>query len=336
MERDPIVIGYSGGNDEKDNHEQQQASSAAEEEVRLAKGVSHHESIDITESKVDHGRFGNAEHGVLQHGSLMNAQNEQSEKVPKVKGVSSVVSDNDGDFGVLIKANMHLAQLIMLDKSLNQNDSTELEKEIDETFDMDLFSRKPHTWKERLIQPFKIIFLTMELENSSTVAWIWSLTSKLVILIAIFSSIIATEPLFSFYPTTCLTPSCQNDPVLCPNATLCAPQPYPIFDTIDTICIYIFTAEYAARFLTCWSVSAKVAGVAPKVDPVVNKVLKVTMKPTEYHPLVQMVRWSLCVKNLIDLACWLPFYIGTLIGLSPRYSSFIRALRLLRLVRVLR
>ena len=223
----------------------------------------------------------------------------------------------------------------MLDNSLNQNVS-DFEKEIDETFDMDLFSKKPHTWKERLIQPFKIIFITMEVESSSTLAWLWSLVSKLIILIAIFSSIIATEPLFSYYPSTCFIPSCSNDPILCPNTTLCPPQPYPIFDTIDTICIYIFTAEYAARFLTCWCVSAKVAGIVPKVDPVIYKVLKTKITPKEFHPLVQIARWMLSVKNLIDLACWLPFYVGTLIGLSPRYSAFVRALRLLRLVRVLR
>jgi hypothetical protein len=43
-------------------------------------------------------------------------------------------------------------------------------------------------------------------------------------------------------------------PSLCPNTTICEPINPPYFDTIDMVCVIIFTIDYGIRLLTCWCV----------------------------------------------------------------------------------
>lgn len=55
---------------------------------------------------------------------------------------------------------------------------------------------------------------------------------------------------FRFKPSKCEHPVCANDDILCPDMTMCAPQPLPIFDIIETVCVGIFTFDYVIRILT--------------------------------------------------------------------------------------
>lgn len=107
------------------------------------------------------------------------------------------------------------------------------------------------------------VFLILEVEDYN----IWSSrvsgVVKLVICFAIGSYIISTVNIFTYTPSTCDTPACDSDPVLCPGRQICEPQPVPAFDFIEVACVYFFSAEYFTRVLTCWTVSPRIARVLP-------------------------------------------------------------------------
>lgn len=147
-----------------------------------------------------------------------------------------------------------------------------------------------------------------------------------VVLLSVVSNIVSSAPSLQVVPATCSKPACQNDPKLCPQRTMCAPTPQPVFDIIDSVCIWIFTVEYGLRVATCWSVSPIVLGL---VD--INQVAI-----PEYGPLEQTLRFVLRFANVIDLAAITPYYVGLFVDLSDDTLFFVRILRLLRLARVLR
>jgi hypothetical protein len=147
-----------------------------------------------------------------------------------------------------------------------------------------------------------------------------------VVLLSVVSNVVSSVPSLQVAPATCSQPACHNDPALCPQQTICAPDTSPLFDMIDSVCVWIFTAEYVLRVGTCWSVSPIVLGL---VD------IDVVTIP-EYGPLEQTLRFVLRFVNLLDLAAIIPYYVGLFVDLSNDSSFFVRILRLLRIARVLR
>ena len=231
---------------------------------------------------------------------------------------------------------MHLDQLMALDKA-TANVSSPEEHEVQKILN---FRSLRFSLYDKLIWPCQVLYVTLEVENSSTLAWIISIFLKIVILLAIFVGVVSSEPSFNYVPDTCAVSVCDNDPKLCRNMRLCAPQPLPIFDTIEDACFYIFMTEYALKLLTCWCVSPLLAGIAAKEDAPAtstgSEALLSLGEQRRYSAVEQVTRWMLKVKNLIDLACWLPFLVGMLVKIHSRQSTFVRALRLLRLIRILR
>ena len=71
----------------------------------------------------------------------------------------------------------------------------------------------------------------------------------------------ATTSDYVYTPSTCSNPACNNDPTLCPNTEICAPQPYPVFDSIDEFCVILFTIEYCIRIFSLWAAPCRLAGL---------------------------------------------------------------------------
>jgi hypothetical protein len=62
-------------------------------------------------------------------------------------------------------------------------------------------------------------------------------------------------------PPDCSDPVCRNDPVLCPNETICGPVLSQSLLNIQLVCAIIYLIDYVLRVSTCWSVPARLAGV---------------------------------------------------------------------------
>jgi len=181
------------------------------------------------------------------------------------------------------------------------------------------------------------IFVTMEVESSSTLAAVLSAVLKSIIAIAVISYLVSTEPAYRVIPFTCIEPACRDDPFLCPNADICPSQTSPGFAFVEDFCVYIFTAEYILRLLTCWTVTPRVAGILPnnwKESHTLNE------PQPKYSIPYTMIKFMLRIPNLIDLFCFLPAYVEPIIDIIPgvkqnttyaKVNSFLRLLRVLRL-----
>jgi len=77
------------------------------------------------------------------------------------------------------------------------------------------------------------------------------------IVIAVGFYVASTNSTFQYFPSTCADPACQNDPDLCPGQTICEPQPYRYFFTVEIVCVISFAVDYTVRLLTCWAVVPK-------------------------------------------------------------------------------
>ena len=176
------------------------------------------------------------------------------------------------------------------------------------------------------------IFLALEEETSSVIAKYLSLCVTAVICLAISSDILSSMYFGVYTPSTCSSPSCDNDPVLCPSYQICEPIQLAPFDVIDSFCVYFFTVEYLVRLLTCWSVSPRLASILPadweQTHPFGD--------PQPSYPNWKKV-WYYFIRfnNLVDFSAIFPYYIGLLFG-GGQSTSFLRILRLFRLLRLLR
>ena len=256
--------------------------------------------------------------------------------VDKISRQSSCEQIDDDDIHKILGENdLHYQQLLTLNKGLDVSNHGS-----DAEFEAEDITGSTDTWYGQIKRPFAWVFLTLESESSSKIAWILSWLLKGVILLAIFSGVVASEPIVHYIPDTCLFPACHNDSKLCPNSMICEPQPYPIFDTIDAICIYIFTAEYGAKLLSVWAVSPLAAGILPpKEVTIAHQIIKKNdsnMQIYFFKPWIQTFKYVIKFKSLVDLACWLPFYVTLTLSVNSQTTGFLRVLRLLRLIRVLR
>ena len=58
-------------------------------------------------------------------------------------------------------------------------------------------------------------------------------------------------------PATCSNPVCNNDIRICPGSMVCEPVADASLEQINSVIIYLFTAEYLSKLFTCWAVSPR-------------------------------------------------------------------------------
>jgi len=133
-------------------------------------------------------------------------------------------------------------------------------------------------------------------------------------------------------PSSCHTPVCNNDPLLCPGEKLCEPVEPAWFFAVELSCIIIFTIDYVLRVTLVPCVPPRLANIIPasfdaehfndpyKLDPVY------TIPRTIFKYVTNPM-------NIIDLVAILPFYVG-LVTDTQSSVSVIRILRLGRMMRV--
>jgi hypothetical protein len=171
---------------------------------------------------------------------------------------------------------------------------------------------------------FQRIFVTFEYQNSSIASQIIFWIIILAILLGVVLFILSGDPQYNITPDTCETPVCDNDSTLCPERMVCEPVPPQSFDTVDEVCVILFTIDYMIRLLTCWSVPVKLTGI------------ELEDQKTPPKKYMQVFYYLTKSTNLIDLCAILPYYIGLGLAGGGGSSSFVRVLRLARLLRILK
>ena len=110
------------------------------------------------------------------------------------------------------------------------------------------------------------VFLIAENPSSCLFGKLWSLGVAVITLISVVVYILDSLPELSYTPSTCESPACNNDPVLCPGTMICEPASFAVLLDIENVCLYIFIADYFTRFLLCGTVPSHMANVAPRPD----------------------------------------------------------------------
>jgi hypothetical protein len=95
------------------------------------------------------------------------------------------------------------------------------------------------------------LFIMFEDGQCSILAFIASNLVILSIFISTIASILGTTTRYQEHPEECLNPACMAGSILCPDENICEPQPNLAIETIENICMYIFTIDYAVCILTC-------------------------------------------------------------------------------------
>ena len=182
-------------------------------------------------------------------------------------------------------------------------------------------------------------FVTMH-EPSSCIGAQWiSNFVMAVILLNIIVNVMMTLPQYRRYPVSnCAAPACDNDATLCPGIVVCTPISEPWLTGIDDICVILFSIEYLMRIVTVWSVPVRLSNLLP---PEWDEEEKFCAKHEEREQMLEPAQngfnvvysyfWSL--KNLIDVIAIIPFYITLINPNTDASLSFIRVLRLFRIVR---
>lgn len=130
--------------------------------------------------------------------------------------------------------------------------------------DEDLFSDGAHPEKHYYtLNIIQRIFVAMDHPNSCQVATSINAFVTLVTVLSVSIYLITSQPEVKEAPATCDRPTCDNHPTLCPGEIVCEPEPPVVYDTIETVCLYVFVIDYFTRLLLCPAVPPRLAGVDP-------------------------------------------------------------------------
>lgn len=160
----------------------------------------------------------------------------------------------------------------------------------------------------------------------------------MVILVNVICNVYMTLPAHRQHPVeNCLNPACSNTD-LCPGRIMCPPTTEPFLVRIDDICVIIFSIEYVARLSTIWTVPNRLASLVPASWDEEEQFCArhenrpVVLEPSQtWYGSLYSYFWQ--PKNLIDVVAIIPFYITLADTGADASLSFIRVLRLFRIVR---
>jgi len=185
------------------------------------------------------------------------------------------------------------------------------------------------------------VFVAFEIQSSSILSTFLSVTTLSLVVIGVICYVAETQSFLQYTPTSCDSPACNNDPVLCPGTTICEPVPLPIFDTIDAVVVIYFTIDYCMRVFTCPFVPRRLASVISQTwddDEEERAQRKGVVPEVEPRPLAwynQLFFYMTTMSNMVDVVVVVPFYVS-LSNASSVKLTFARVLRLTRVIRVMK
>ena len=177
----------------------------------------------------------------------------------------------------------------------------------------------------RKLNLFERLFLVFEEPTSSTCSLIVAAFVMLLIGISSAGFVLATDPTFQ---------EASDDPTL-------PPQSLPVFNTIEAVCIYLFTVEYLCRVLIVWAVRQELR--SPTIEVPVLECFAPTPEAAAQKAWAEgrgRSGWGRTWRyvsegmNLIDLLAILPYYLGLILQSAGGTLSVFRILRLTRVLRI--
>jgi voltage-gated potassium channel Kch len=108
------------------------------------------------------------------------------------------------------------------------------------------------------------IFMFFEDPKSSLIGQFFGLGMLAVIVLNLIIFIISSLDTFKYQPDTCDAPACDNHATLCPGTTICEPTAVAWTQSVELVCVILFTVEYLARMLLVWSVPPRLSDVLMK------------------------------------------------------------------------
>lgn len=159
-------------------------------------------------------------------------------------------------------------------------------------------------------------FLSVEDSSCCTFGRIMSTIVLFLILFSCCCFFLATMPSLKTAPENCSLPPCE-------------PHEHEIFDSLEIICIALFTMEYLVRVCTAPFAHHELLDIDFVLDIVTET--KRWRPPTQFQRLVTFV----CTPaNLVDLFSILPYYVE--LAISSLEDSNMTVLRIIRLTRLFR
>lgn len=147
------------------------------------------------------------------------------------------------------------------------------------------------------------------------------------IVIGLVTTVLATIPSQMINPQSCLKPACDNNPVLCPGVTICAPVGKEVYNHISDGVTIVFIIDYCVRLLTLWACNSRQADLLPMSW---YEEHKPSDAPPVYALHWQYFHFIMSLRNLVDLAAILPYFIHAAIPSINVNNNFVRILRLVR------
>jgi len=152
-------------------------------------------------------------------------------------------------------------------------------------------------------------------------------------------------------PSKCAIPTCSNDPIICPNTTVCEPQPVKALTEIEDACIIAFLIDYFFRVLLLPFIHPRLCGVIEDNPDVIDDLeedqifreqfdmletgTSIDMEYKNINWLKKSVYYLLKPMNIIDFVAILPWFLS-FTNIDPGSVTVVRVLRLGRILRILR
>eukprot|EP00605_Chrysophyceae_sp_TOSAG23-4_P001174 GSChrysophyteH1.ASY1.ANO1.1282.1 assembled CDS len=186
---------------------------------------------------------------------------------------------------------------------------------------------------------YECLFVTLEHPETCLLGIYIHRALLATIAINVCVSILMTLPAFkSHFPSECDDPVCDNT-TACVGERICTPTVDPTLINLDRICVYIFTADYLVRMMTCIVIPIRLSGTLLEAwDEEEYLLAELEDREPDQDPpqpplFSILFSYAILPRNIIDLVAILPTYIEMFAPNTVTGLSFIRVTRLLRSLR---